>query len=805
MMRVQSSQSPHARRWIGRHVKIWQLVFFCWFAGSALSLAQTVGEADYVATVANAAEEIRSVDAAFNDQLAEDELNQLRLRVAGARGSALDAVETMQRELELVSEREAQLGPRPEAAEPPDILAQRQELTQRRGVLEAAIKRGRLVSVEAQQLSARMKASRAAQISTEVAQRIQSPLLPQFWRDFLSHASGDLGRLSRLVEAEWRTFAGGLAGPNIWMAIVGAVVALIVVWPLRTGSRKLGQTVLLRITPEGRIRRSAYALWRLMCETALAIVAAMILVNALRWAGLIHPRWEPLASAFIAGIGVSAYLTSLAGALLMRGQKSWRLLPIEDDLAGSLRRWTWLLAALSLLFALLSAVSVAMSASAPAMALMEMFIVSCQVILFAGMLVTLARLRVAAQAEDNDVHQTTLAMLRLVAWAVILISLIATLAGYVAFGLFTVRIVSWTLIVGASYYLLCLFADDVATNIFCASGRLGRSFVNGIGVRGALVDQTGIVLSAILRLLLTFIAIAMLLFPFGTGMDSIFDQVHGLSDGITIGAFTLSPGAIGRAIFVFAIGVGVVRLLQSWLEQTYLPRTDFDAGARNSISLITRYAAFLLVILWTLASLGIGFERIALLLSALSVGIGFGLQAITQNFVSGLILLTERPVKIGDLVRVGADEGDVKRINVRSTEIELGDHSTLIVPNSELITKTVLNKTHANPLGRIQIQFSVPIGLDVAAIREMVLSAFKADSRVLETPEPSVFIDGIADGRVQFNGFAHVAGPRDTYGARSSILLDLLQRFYGAGIDVGTVPQRLELVGAPPPVVAQNP
>ena len=197
---------------------------------------------------------------------------------------------------------------------------------------------------------------------------------------------------------------------------------------------------------------------------------------------------------------------------------------------------------------------------------------------------------------------------------------------------------------------------------------------------------------------------------------------------------------------------------------------------------------------WSLASLGIGMERIALLLSALSVGIGFGLQAITSNFVSGLILLAERPIKIGDLIRVGLDEGDVKRISVRSTEIELADHSTLIVPNSELITKSVLNKTLASPLGRIQIQFSVPLGSDAEAVRGIVLDAFTAEEAVLADPAPAVFIDAITDGRILFNAFAHVATPRAAYGARSNVFMMLLARFREQGIDIGTIPQRLELI-----------
>ena len=153
---------------------------------------------------------------------------------------------------------------------------------------------------------------------------------------------------------------------------------------------------------------------------------------------------------------------------------------------------------------------------------------------------------------------------------------------------------------------------------------------------------------------------------------------------------------------------------------------------------------------------------------------------------------------IGDLIRVGTDEGDVKRINVRSTEIELADHSTLIVPNSELITKSVLNKTLSAPLGRIQVQFTVPIEADADRVRELVLETFAAEPAILDTPEAKAFIDGIADGRVRFNCFAHVESPRAAYSARSNVLIVLLRRMREAGIELGTVPQKLELVSALP-------
>ncbi|PYB17040.1 DUF3772 domain-containing protein, partial [Serratia marcescens] len=121
---------------------------------------------------------------------------------------------------------------------------------------------------------------------------------------------------------------------------------------------------------------------------------------------------------------------------------------------------------------------------------------------------------------------------------------------------------------------------------------------------------------------------------------------------------------------------------------------------------------YVLVILITLAALGIQWSNLAWIVSALSVGIGFGLQEIVKNFISGLILLTERPVKVGDMIGIGGVEGDVRRINVRATEIQLSDRSTMIVPNSQLISQNVRNATMGNAQGVVTIALTFPTSID---------------------------------------------------------------------------------------------
>jgi small-conductance mechanosensitive channel len=446
-----------------------------------------------------------------------------------------------------------------------------------------------------------------------------------------------------------------------------------------------------------------------------------------------------------------------------------------------------------------NALNLTLGTSATATACTQAILALCHILLIGASLVTLGRLRSAQASEGSGQVAAGLGLVNLLAWVAVGGAFLALLTGYFGFSLFVLQMIAWAVVLGAGVYLLMAAIDDVASTVFDRSSPFGDALVRSLGLRGSAIDQFGVLLSGILRVTVVILALGMLLSPFGAGnVDSLFGRLGLLAQGFEVGGVSVSPGALVRGGLVLFVGLALVRAFMRWLDHRYLPATDLDGSGRNSVSLVARYVGVALAVIWGLASLGIGVERIAILLSALSVGIGFGLQAITQNFVSGLILLAERPIKIGDLVRVGTDEGDVKRISVRSTEIELADHSTLIVPNSELITKTVLNKTLASPLGRLQIQFSVPIDVDADAVRKIVLETYAAEESVLSEPAPSVFIDSIADGRIFFNSFAHVATPRAAYGARSNSFATLLRRFRQDGIAIGTVPQRLELVGALP-------
>ena len=326
-------------------------------------------------------------------------------------------------------------------------------------------------------------------------------------------------------------------------------------------------------------------------------------------------------------------------------------------------------------------------------------------------------------------------------------AIVATLLGYLNLAKFVNQQLIGGSIVVLAATLLFKFVDDLSTWMLNADSKVGQTILLSTGLSVSRLEQAGVLLSAALRTVVVLLALLALVAPFGN-IGAVVERFFSLfTSGFDVGGTKLEPVRIVLAVLVLLAGLAITQLVQRWLTDTYLPKTELDLGARNSVSTVARYVGIIIAVIWALSAMGLQLSKLALLVSALSVGIGFGLQVITQNFVSGLILLAERPVKIGDWVKLGDQEGDIRRISLRSTEIQVGDKSTLIVPNSELVTKTVRNMTMGNNQGRIQIQFAVPPSTDVGSLREALLEAYGAHTNVLKQPAPTVYIDSIGGAR----------------------------------------------------------
>lgn len=753
------------------------LLMFCMAPAFA---AASAAPGDTEASLASARKQLDDIRKRVPDET--DDANLLKQR-----GDALDiqskadaAADSLAPQLTSVTARLSELGAPPDGVkEAPDVAAQRMQLEKASRALDAQIKLARLLSVDAAQTAEQISGLRRTQFQARLGERRDSFLSGQFWAEFREEFPGDLERLVALRDD--LTTAVGQTPKWGWL-LLAAAAALAITLRIWIGR------VLLRITatrvPPGRLRRSFLAVALLALAVATPGVIAVLIHIGLDWNSQLSESTGALLANLVATVCFGGYVSGLGYALMSTNRPSWRLPPITDAVAQRLRWLPGVLGVLVVMIWLAERLPVLLNASLTTTITLTGIVA---VFVMATMAVALSigrRLRRQAQQEDAAPTPFWISLLLTAVGTVLAVSLASLLAGYVAFGSFLTKQVLWVVIILASAYLLSTLIEDGFSTLLGTSHREDNE---GPSLR----DQAAVLLSGVGRVAVALLALILLLAPFGEGPMDLLQRFDQLRKGLAIGEANIRPGAVLQALLVLGLSLLSVKVLKRWLSNRYLPTTELDPGMQLSAATLFGYAGVVLAVALSLSAAGIGLERVAWIASALSVGIGFGLQAVVQNFVSGLILLAERPVKVGDWVSLGGVEGDIQRINVRATEIQMSDRSTVIVPNSEFVTKTVRNVTRSNPLGLVQIKLPLPLSTDAQRVRDLILQAFADHEDVLDTPAPNVFLDGIDGGNLVFNAKGYVSSPRSAYGVRSALLFTLLQRLHEAGLEVSSPPTML--------------
>jgi small-conductance mechanosensitive channel len=195
----------------------------------------------------------------------------------------------------------------------------------------------------------------------------------------------------------------------------------------------------------------------------------------------------------------------------------------------------------------------------------------------------------------------------------------------------------------------------------------------------------------------------------------------------------------------------VSRILKRWLVKTALPRRHLDAGVSQAVATIIQYLFVLVGFLIILSTAGIDLTTLNVLAGAVGIGVGFGLQSIANNFISGLIILFERPIKVGDRIQVGEVNGDVRRIGARATTIRTNDNIEIIIPNSEFISSRVINWSHSDR----EVRLHIPIGVSYSSapedVRKTLLEVAASHQGVLKNPSPDVIFTGFGDSSLNFD------------------------------------------------------
>jgi len=677
-----------------------------------------------------------------------------------------------------------ELGPAPApgtSTETADITRQRTSLTKERNTVDADIRLARLLSVNAQQHRTELLAQRRAVFEAKLFERSISPLTGHFWDRMSEEWQDDKKDLAALSKEFGQGLSSALSdtrAPVIALWILLAITVLVLaIWGTEIGLAWIAA----RSFPIGRLRRSLLALLTVLAYVLLAGLASTAAWGMLEELGDWGTRSSRLAIQMLRMAMFFAFVVGLGRALLSNGRPSWRLPPISDPMALRLRALPWLVAVCAMVSG--APLSVNQVIDDPLNSVLTNLLPVLAFVITALMALYLVRRPRGASAETAEgaqgadpqaIRPAWVGLLRGAVAFMLLVLAVVVSVGYLAFARVLAGQILWAGIVVSLGYLLLKFADDLWMSLLSARSSSGQRLQKGMGLRPQTLDQAAVLMSALSRVMVFFYMVIAFIAPLGSTPGELVQRSGRVSTRLKVGEFELDPNTILGAVTVLVVGFLVLRLAKRWLENSYLPNTQLESGMRSSISTLLGYVGAVVVVALALSALGIGVNRIAWVASALSVGIGFGLQAIVQNFISGLILLAERPVKVGDWVVLGTAEGDVRRINVRATEIQLGDRSTLIVPNSEFITKTVRNMTLANAEGRVLIRLPMPLTTDAQLVREVMLKACREHTGVLPSPEPGVTLDGIENGLLVFQAIAFVPNPRMAGGVRSDLLFTIL-------------------------------
>ena len=254
--------------------------------------------------------------------------------------------------------------------------------------------------------------------------------------------------------------------------------------------------------------------------------------------------------------------------------------------------------------------------------------------------------------------------------------------------------------------------------------------------------------------------------------------------GFSLGGFTLTMNMVFMIVGILYGSILISRAIQAILLDEVLPHHNIDTGVQLSITRLVHYTILLIGVIILIRAMGANLTKLTILGGALSVGIGFGLQTIVNNFASGLILLFERPIKVGDTIEIGTDMGEVKKLGLRSTIIQTFDNAEIVVPNSDLIAGQVTNWTLAERKARVKIPVGVAYGTDIPKVLEILLTVAGEHPVILTTPPPSALFLAFGASSLDFELRVWVADFSDRRLVQSELNQEINSEFADAGIEI---------------------
>jgi potassium efflux system protein len=460
----------------------------------------------------------------------------------------------------------------------------------------------------------------------------------------------------------------------------------------------------------------------------------------------------------------------------------WRLVPLADRPA---RRVARLLSAITAVYALDGALTeVSRSFFVPlTLSVVQSFASS---VAFASLLIGLLLTPFTPQAAIGSqlaVSRHEPRWLKVPLWIIAIGIVVAALLGYVALARFAAQQLVLTGIVVLLGWLGYLAIRAVTREPPQRGLPVGDLLEQRFGLDASRRHQLTRLTELALTFALVICALPFLMLQWGFSGDDIRESFKSLFFGLEIGQFKISLARILLGIVLFIVLLFATRVFQRWLRERSV-QSRLDPSIANSVDTVVGYVGVALAALLSVSYAGLDITNLAIVAGALSVGIGFGLQSIVNNFVSGLILLIERPIKVGDRVVVGDQQGLVRRISVRATEIETFDRASLIVPNSELITGRVLNWTHRDSLGAVNVKIGVGYNSDPEQVIAILMKCAEDHPDVLRTPAPGAALESFGDSALLFNLRVSLPDIDKAAAVQSDLRVAILKALNAAGIEI---------------------
>ena len=696
------------------------------------------------------------------------------------------------------------LGPPPAEAEPPEapeIVEKRATIQEDISSYEARVKRADVAMARITELGERITAATLKRSIKQLFALYPLPLAPATIAEGVSDFIRMLDFIGRAPIEWWRSLIPSSQQTVLYRIALFMAPALLIAWILRRWLlRYFGRDPAIEHPTYTRKLTGAVA-EGLAHGIVPSLILAAILLRARSEDSLMSGLLAEIVAA-LCGVTIMFILAwAVSRAVLAPELPAWRLLPVSAEHARTIsRRITYLAGIFAVdLFFQATGGELAVSDELYSLYILVTTTAEAAAILF------LIQGRIWTwEEESTDTDQpdetTGVASLRSLVWPFLrraafilsVASVVAAALGYSSVGRYLIdSLVMSGMAVAVLFLARGLLRDVIGTAL---RARLLRVHLS---IPHATRSRYKFWLRVLLDVATSIGGLVLVLVIWGVPANDIYVWAQRILQGFTIGNVTISLADIVVALLVFIAAMVVTRAAQRLLTERVFPQTKLDIGVQNSLTSGLGYVGLAIAVMLAISAIGLDLSNIALIAGALSVGIGFGLQAIVNNFVSGLILLIERPIKVGDWVAVGAFEGTVKRINVRATEIETFQRASIIVPNSELISGAVTNWTHKDKYGRVEVPVGVAYGSDVQRVMTILKDCFRAHGDILPWPEPYVLFRGFGDSSLDFEGRGFIGNVERRIVIASDLRVAIDQAFREAGIEIPFPQRDLHIRSAP--------